>query len=74
MKKFVLALLASIVALGLLAPTASASRNRHATVAMKPARTRPQSRIDPSSADHMVAMLNRSGVLDDPWSKTNSTL
>ncbi len=32
MKKFVLALLASIVALGLLAPTASASRNRPATV------------------------------------------
>jgi uncharacterized surface protein with fasciclin (FAS1) repeats len=31
-KKFVLALLASIVALGLLAPTASASRNRPATV------------------------------------------
>ncbi len=32
MKKFALALLASIVALGLLAPTASATRNRPATV------------------------------------------
>jgi hypothetical protein len=34
----------------------------------------PQSRIEPSNADHIVATLNGNGVREEPWVATNATL
>ena len=44
----------------------SRSRNLSTTATVKPARIRPHSRIEPSSADHIAAMLYSSGVLAEP--------
>ncbi len=57
-------------------PTSSSSmrlRKRHATDARYPDRMMTHSRIDPSSADHIVATLNRGGVAELPCSATYFT-
>jgi hypothetical protein len=45
-------------------------RNLFATTVTYPARISPHNRIEPSSADHIVAMLNSAGVVDEPCSAT----
>ena len=50
--------------------SSSRSRNRWAISAVYPASTSAHNRIEPSSADHIVATLNNAGVRDDPLSAT----
>ena len=48
-------------------------RKRRATCTVKPARMSAHSRIDPSSADHIVATLKIGGVRVEPLSCTKLT-